>query len=267
MTAELAVFAADPAVRDAATPDDVAVLVTTALIECRSLLATAMRGTDPTPVGEFKAWAAVALEAVRQKQLGGEIRLDALEMVRRAERGLGVAIRNGQAAGEIETNAEARARGGRGRQQSGVSTLLKPRPMDYASKAELFGASAGHPGAFYLADGVTDEQFEAVIAQARAESNLSRANIVRKLPAKRAKPAAVPQPVDTAPKTRRRFNSNRIIETAVTAAEPSPLLEFVNYAALDRGRIDEWVNSLATSIRSLQSIKKQLEKELTHVAA
>ncbi|MDO3057020.1 hypothetical protein P5V98_24650, partial [Mycobacteroides abscessus subsp. massiliense] len=37
-----------------------------------------------------------------------------------------------------------------------------------------------HGGIYDLADGVSDEQFEEAITEARAEGNLSRANVARK---------------------------------------------------------------------------------------
>jgi hypothetical protein len=46
----------------------------------KSWLAVATKGTDPTPVAEFKAWAATVAEMTRQKGLSEEIQLDAQEI-------------------------------------------------------------------------------------------------------------------------------------------------------------------------------------------
>jgi len=161
-------------------------MVTRALVECREWLIVAMKGTDPTPIAEFKAWAATVEEATRQKKLGREIELDAAEMVRRAERGIGVAIRKGQAHGAVETVDEARRRATAQREvnqgradQTVVDSLIKPRPQDFASSDELNGTH----GVMTLTDGVTEEQFEVALNAAKQEGNLSRANVVRKVKA------------------------------------------------------------------------------------
>lgn len=170
-------------------PEDIASLpveqrgqvITQALEESKSWLAVATKGTDPTPIAEFKAWAATIAEMTRQKGLAEDIQLDAVEMVRRAERGIGVVIRKGQEAGEIRTARDARGPCRSYTRADGtvvqvdrgddVSTIS---PSAFASKDEL--TSHIYP----LTDDVTDEQFEEAIGDAREEKNLTRANVVRK---------------------------------------------------------------------------------------
>jgi hypothetical protein len=57
-------------------------------------------------------------------------------------------------------------------------TISKPGPTDFASPMELRGNCAG---IYHLTDGVSDEDFEEAVAAAKAEQDLSRANIVRKI--------------------------------------------------------------------------------------
>lgn len=52
-------------------------------------------------------------------------------------------------------------------------------PMDFCGRTELHGKN-GREGIYSMTDGVTDEQFEQALAEARAEGNLSRANVARK---------------------------------------------------------------------------------------
>lgn len=110
------------------------------------------------------------------------------EFVRRAERGLGVAIREGQERGEIETTSEARSRAARERDvKLGRSKVFnhfdpKPRPTDFAGKDELRGN--GDENIYAMTDGVSDEQFEEAVTEAKSEGNLSRANVARKCKAK-----------------------------------------------------------------------------------
>jgi hypothetical protein len=171
------------------TPDEIAALpdeqrgqmITRALVESKSWLAVATKGADPAPIAEFRAWAATVAEMTRQKGLAEEIQLDALEMVRRAERGIGMAIRNGQEAGEIATTAESKSYAGKVRhQQLDEIDLLqrKPTPSDFVGIHQL--SPNDGTGIYALTDGVTDDVFEDVLIEARQEKNLTRANVARK---------------------------------------------------------------------------------------
>ena len=155
-------------------------LITRALVGSKQWLAVATKGTDPTPLTEFKAWAATIAEMSKQKGLAEDIQLDALEMVRRAERGIGQAIRNGQQAGEIVKAGSIG--GGTAAGTSGVVPDAArgqhlARPTDFVTANEL---SSNQAGIYALTDGVTDEDFEDVLDEARDEMNLSRANVARK---------------------------------------------------------------------------------------
>ena len=88
-----AVEALDPQAREVA--------VTQMLTEARAWLAHAVESTGPQVIANFKAQMATVAEATKQLNLSKEIQLDAQEMVRRAERGVGLAIRKGQAEGTI----------------------------------------------------------------------------------------------------------------------------------------------------------------------
>lgn len=148
--------------------------VTSMLDQSRQWLDRALEATNPArDVAEFKAFIATVAEAAKQKKLSEGIQLDAVEMVRRSERALGVAIRKGQAAGEI------------------VSQGTNPHPMGRTSDAEVLDGRTS-PSAYFtngqqqtetyaMTDGVSDEQFEQGLKAARAEGNPSRANVVRKV--------------------------------------------------------------------------------------
>lgn len=169
----------DPAAREVA--------VTGMLAQARQWLERAKESTTPAQdVAEFKAFVATVAEAAKQKKLSEAIQLDAVEMVRRSERALGIAIREGQANGEIESVPEARIRAtltrdvGMGRaDQIGLTDLIKPKPTDFAPAHELSGVHGA--GIYKMTDNVTDEQFESAVAEAKEEGNLSRANVVRKV--------------------------------------------------------------------------------------
>lgn len=258
MSAELAV----PLPAEVADLDETAraELITHALVESKSWLAVATQGTDPTPIAEFKAWAATVAEMTKQKNLANEIQLDALEMVRRAERGIGVAIRNGQEAGDIETLAEARVRASRsrsGRQQTVDNGVLKPKASDFAKPDDLYQSSGG---IYDLTDDVTDEQFDKALEDARKEDNLSRANVVRKVKNKQPKPSDRPEVL----RKTRRLDPNRVIRETVTALEGAclgvALLEAHHYDQLDPAESQQWAESLSSSLRLLGRLRKELER-------
>lgn len=230
--------------------------VTQALVRSKAWLAQAMESTDPEPIVKVKAWAATVEEATRQLGLGQEIELDAAEIVRRAERGIGVAIRNGQAAGEIETRVEAASRAGR--QRFGAAESLKPRPHDYGTKDELTTVYA-------LTDGVDEPLFEEGLTEAKAEGNLSRANVVRKI--KGTAPVTTGRPEVL--RGRRRIDPNRVIEQTVLGANPNPggVLGEVDFTALDASRMDAWITILASHIKGLRALKTQLEQEVSRRVA
>ncbi len=169
---------ADVALLDGLTKEQQELAVTRMLDQSKQWLDRAMEATNPArEVSDFKAFVATVAEAAKQKKLSEGIQLESTEMVRRSERALGVAIRKGQDAGEIETLTEAKGRAGQTRQHGVTYTELnKPRPVDYALKHEL---SNSQGGIYDMTDDVSDAQFEEAIADAKFEENLSRANVVR----------------------------------------------------------------------------------------
>lgn len=143
--------------------------ITAALAESRKWLSLATESTNPRPFAEIKAWAASIAEYARQKGLASEIVADGQEMLRRAERAVGQAVRNGQAAGEIRTRSDGPA--------------VRDQVCD-ANKVgvdEFFGHKNEMTEIYAVTDRVSDEQFDHVLTDARAEGNLSRANVVRKV--------------------------------------------------------------------------------------
>ena len=148
------------------------VAVTSYLEQARQWLATAVEQTGPEQIARAKAEIATAAEAAKQLNLSREIQDDAVEMVRRAEYALGKSIRKGQSEGSVAHHGGAR------RSTTGTPTLKSP--SEFATKQELSGAGHGQPGIYALADDVEPEQFDAAIDAAKAEGNLSRANVARK---------------------------------------------------------------------------------------
>lgn len=158
----------DPASREAA--------VTAYLSQARDQLALAVQATGPEAVAAIKAEIATAAEATKQLGLSKEIQADAQEMVRRANYAVARAVRRGQAEGTVRREHETAYRPIRESDDPPDQGMVdKASPMDYfASKNEATESYA-------LADDVTEAEFEAALSDARAEGNLSRANVVRKI--------------------------------------------------------------------------------------
>lgn len=232
------------------------------LAECErvtGLLRTA-REYDVEFVVNLKSYAEGVRKFVRDKKLGRDAELAAIEIVRRAERAVGIAIRRGQAAGEIETKSEAAARASEVRLGRGDGKAKKPRIVDYLSKHD---ASSSHVDVFDLTDGVSDEQFEAALAEAKAERSLARINVKRKIQGLAPKP---PRPEHL--RKMRHFDPNRIVEqTILDSGIDAELSGAIDYRALDRHRLEEWISSLSGAITSLTTLKRNLKKELNREQA
>jgi hypothetical protein len=177
------------AVRDSPTDLDIPgreAVITAYLTEARDQIALAVQAGNPSDVSRLKAEIATAAEATKQLGLSKEIQQDALEMVRRAEYALGKAIRAGQ---EAKTIAQ---RGGP-RGQTADTAICPQSPYDFAKHSDLYGdGKAGGNGILAMADNATEPEFEAALAEAKAEGNVSRANVVRKI--RKAEPAKPEQP-------------------------------------------------------------------------
>jgi hypothetical protein len=169
-----------------------ALAVTDYLTKARDWLATAVETSTPHGIANTKAELSVAAEATKQIGLSKEIQADALEMVRRAEYALGKSIRKGQAEGTIAsrednlTQSPFRQRGTTG---TPPSSLSKPLPADFFTTKEERGDA-------YAMAGVSD--FDAVLDEAKAEGNLSRANVARIAREKSGKPTAATDPTERA---------------------------------------------------------------------
>jgi len=248
---------ANIAALDQLAPQDREIAVTKMLGEARSWLAHAMEATQPQTVSEFRAWVATVAETTRQLNLSKEIQLDALEMVRRAERGVGVAIRAGQERGEIRSLDDAR--------QHGVNSRDLVAADNKVSPADAAGLDQSVLSDYYdLTDEISDEQFDSAVTEAKDDGNLSRANVVRKL---KGEPAKSKSQRHQLLRGTRRIDPDRVINATVMDASNiviDSLLDEVDFAALDRSKLNEWASSLGESINALRRLKTRLERELTH---
>lgn len=137
--------------------------VSSYLEQARDWLATAVERTGPEEIAGAKAQIATAAEATKQLGLSKEIQLDAQEMVRRAEYALGKAIRKGQEEGTVARRGEQPLQG------------VKNSVTDFVSGGSTIDAIRE------MSDDIDNDEFEAALAEAKEEGNVSRANVVRKI--------------------------------------------------------------------------------------
>lgn len=171
MTADLA-LAADPGFLERSA--DPAEFVIQACERAKVWLREVLDHGDIDQIVEVKSQAEAIRVYSMQKQLGKDAELSAAEIVLRAERGIGMAIRRGQETGEIRRN-------GRPGPTFHQGESLKPSPTDFVSRGTLYGSSPEKAGIYDMTDDVPAEDFEEAIEEARDEKNLTRANVVRKI--------------------------------------------------------------------------------------
>jgi hypothetical protein len=206
MAADLALTANPGQIERSADP---AQFVVQACQRAKAWLREALEHGEIGQIAELKSQAEAVRVYTAQKQLGKDAQLAAAEIVRRAERGIGLAIRLGQQNGEIRCRGD---HGGGAVGNGDGNTISRPGPAVYATTGELRGNGAG---IYHLTDGVSDGDFEEALAEAKTEQDLSRTNVVRKIRQRRGgSPGSgehIPAPADrssAAAQARRRLISD-----------------------------------------------------------
>ncbi|MHB8190643.1 MAG: hypothetical protein ACYDHP_09550 [Ferrimicrobium sp.] len=150
----------------------------TVLYRAKSWLKEAQSIDD---VRNTKAIAVGYKSVIREKEMAFDAQLAATEIVRRCERRVGELVRAGQEEGTVRTSTEL---AGQGPRTHGYSVRSAP--------AEFFNTHKEQTDSYAMAD-ASNEDFDQAIEDAKAEGNLSRANVVHKVqdeakPTPRAKP-------------------------------------------------------------------------------
>lgn len=242
----------ESAIEAAANPREAGLV---ALTHAKALLVELLEREEPLDalehLGDLRAQAEAFTVLSARKQLGKDIELDAVEIQRRCEFHIAKRIREGQERGEINRRG--------GDQSKVVQHDFAPVPVSsVASRGVLVGGGSS-PGAYAMADGISEESFDEAIEEAKAEGNLSRANVVRKI---QGEPKPKGDRHELLRKTRR-LDSNRIVRATVDSVRNiDSMFEHIDYDALDRDELLPWISSLSDSIRSLTTLKSNLKKEL-----
>ncbi|AYR00403.1 hypothetical protein I5H98_gp046 [Mycobacterium phage Whouxphf] len=251
-----------------------AAAITAILSHSRTGLLAAIAAHDLPQIVEWKKKASAIETIAKQVRMGKEFQLDAAEFVRRAERGLGVAIREGQSRGEVLV----RGQGGGPREdyERGGSTVKISKsnvehdlisPESLAKKSELHGHD-GSTGIYAMTDGVSDEQFEEAITEAREEGNLSRANVARKAktkaqPKKEAIDADDPLiDAEVAPAPKKTARARRTIEMlSVTTANLALSVADIDPGEVDKEQLAEEITIIFDSLGTIRSFLRKVNQQ------
>ena len=222
------------------------------------LIEVLVRG-DPDQVSEIRSQAEAMRIYALQKQLGQDAQLAAAEIVRRAEQGLARIVRKGQENGQVNTRQDG---GWNARTLDRNADIIKKSPGDY------LGHGRARSDIYAMVDGISDEQFEAALAEARSEGNLSRANVARKTRHLRGERPS--REGETGMRTGTAMgqgggldSDNRIVRVTVDTLEGLVSgAEQVDVAALDEVAMPAWIDSLTASLRSLWMLVNAMQERL-----
>jgi hypothetical protein len=189
MAADLALVTDPDAIERSGDP---AGFVVQACQRAKAWLWEALECGEIEQIAEIKSQAEAVRVYTTQKQLGKDAQLAAAEIVRRAERGIGVAIRRGQETGEIAKRGQ---RGGCGAAGVYGGNRGARHGEHRGSSGSFFRHDDERADAYAMTDGISDTDFEDALGEAKAEGNLSRANVVRKIRQRLGEPASAGEQV------------------------------------------------------------------------
>lgn len=233
---------------------DPAVFVELALTRAKEWLVQCVDHGDIESIVELKSQAEAIRAYTVQKQLGKDTELNAQEIVRRAERGLGLAIRKGQAEGTVAKPGASHFQGNQWTRGETNDVGSTTSPLRY------FQNDSEREGSYAVTDGVADDQFEQAIEEAREEKNLSRANVVRKV-----KGEPKPKPADRSEwhYGTQRIQPERVIEEAIALLEGvasglSLIKDDIPSIPIDK-RL-EWIEALKGPLAVINHTRKVLSQ-------
>lgn len=298
---DLALIATDPTQLEPLGPGDAGQFVVLACERAKSWLTQAIEHGEIDQIIEVKSQAEAIRVYTRQKELGKDAELAAAEIVRRAERGLGIAVKRGQDDGTIRTQGQSGGPKAPYQRGDGRTVQVDPRCDDSKISPTSVFASVGERKAAYALADVPDDEFEDALDEARSEGSLSRANVKRKAteehkltPDVRKKIIAdladssltseqIARRIHISPdrvrfiarqlgitihadkvmgRTNKKLDPNHIIEETVHALDGlASGMALVDFDAVDASRVPDWDASLKSFQTALNRFRKQLNKE------
>jgi hypothetical protein len=218
----------------------------------KAWLADALEHGDIDQIVELKSQAEAIRIYTTQKKLGKDAELAAAEVVRRAERGLGLAIRRGQEDGTVETREQALARAGRANgpnaDRDSDATVIRP--------GQFFTDPMVRSETYKMTDGISDEQFEEALSEAKAEGNLSRANLVRKV-----RGQAPDAPRSEFNRGRHHIDHYRVLnETIATLEGLATGLGLLDVSAIPVQEREKWAEHIRVALRPLTKFVREVSR-------
>ncbi len=186
MSADLAVLVDDPGlIERSADPGE---FLVAACERAKVWLREALDHGDIDRIAEMRAQAEAIRVYTMSKELGRDAELAATEIVRRAERGLGLCVRRAQAEGWMA--ASGQSAGNQYQQdQLGADNDDTSSKLILASPGDYVGDGGTRSDIYAMPDGLSDAEFDQAVAEARADGNLTRAGLLRKTRKTRARRA------------------------------------------------------------------------------
>ena len=221
------------------------------LDKAQSWLQVAKQQADaPRAIADFKAEIIAVAQYAKQKKVSEEIQLDATLMVRRAERELGVAIREGQERGEIRSERQNVTHG----EKSGSSAEPDFEP---SSPKEFLGKSGSTTREIYMmTDGVSDDEFNSALEAAKEEKNPSRVNINRKI--KESKGEELPKTYKTQTGNQTTRTMERLTASLWGLRQSLQTIKAVD-DGLDPDQVKAWIKELSSTSAELNRIRNLLK--------
>lgn len=237
-------------------------LITSTLEWSAQMLALVSQATDPARFASAgKKAAEMAAQYAKRLDVSKDMVLDAQVQQRRWERVLGVAIREGQARGEIADRSSGSSMGALRREaakrgeQADLDSISLPSAKDYFANG-----TDGHQ-TYAVTDGTTDADFMEALSDARDEGNVSRANVVRKI--KEAKGAAPAEEPTRKGDKRRAAKQTKVIGNIIFELNTfGQILNELADAGLDPAITDEEARDIIASLDGFTRATGRIKKPL-----
>ena len=235
-------------------------LITNTLEQSAELLSLVTRATDPAAFAKAgKSSAEMASHYAKRLDISKDLELDAAQNTRRWEKALGRAVIAGQEDGTIETSRDRLSRAGLISSGHHVENMMSKTPRRAYVTPEEWGGNGA--GIRHLVEGVADADFDSALAAARAEGNVSRANVVRKIKeANGTAPAAEPKRTGDPRRAAKQVATfNRIINTL--EANTMVIDELIR-AGLDPAITDDEASRIVAGLEAFTRATARVKKSL-----
>lgn len=238
-------------------------------------LDVAVEMTGPAEVAQIKAQVVMAETYARELALSKDIRDQAVEMVRRAEWSVTQSIKRARERGELATQGQnGGARGTYTRVRNGVEEVVQAPSGDSGKKLpsveDIVPNYYTNGGEMVALEGADRTTFEAALDNAKAEGNVSRANVVRKIRGQNETPSLTRQQrADLIANLAAEGYSSRQMPSKVGVTEETVRqiardfdIEIPADKVVGRSRRIDWTDAVAQTVTSLENSIEFIESQI-----